>query len=404
MARIEYRFITRRDTETAQLSIPAPIIDSSTSSIPRAGVQASDSARAAIRCSQDILPDEVCGIVAFDDAKAVARIGLFYTQILIDGRLQKCAVGSGFFVDQNYRDRAIGLAILLKALTLGVPYIEASVSGQMFNILRKLQKFKRVDRNRVFQVPVDCAGILQMARWDLYSQNNQAASYIVDKLRKARIIGSLWRQRQRIARATSTVVQVMEADQALEYCLDHFHKACFRVQLPWTVVGLRRALSGDDPNHAAWLLKVGDGGPWLVSLYRRARVLGYDDTGQPRMLLEAHLNEIYPPPNSVSSVLPLLSFALKHAMNMTTQVMHIHAMTPAIFEACKQSGLHSRTEKSIFIAPVGVDDATRTVLSDAGNWWCRAISEDQFEESFSADASPDIASCVPAAGCWMTAL
>ncbi len=398
MASIEYRLITRRDTETGQPSAPAPGADPPAASIPRSGVQASDRALSAIRCVQDIRPDEVCGIVALDGDKTVARISLVYTQILIDGRLQKCAVGSNFFVDQDYRNRAVGLSILLKALTLGVPYIEASVSGQMLKILEKFQKFKRVDQSQVFQVPVDRAGIVQMARWDLYNPKNQGSGYIADKLLKARIVGSLWRQRRSIARAASTAIRVIGADQALEYCRDHFRKARFRVQLPWTVAGLRRALSGDDPNHAAWLVNVGDDGPWLVSLYRRERVLGYDDTGQPRILLEAHLNEIYPPPCSVASVPPLLSFALKHAANMAACVLHIHATAPAIIEACEQSGLRSRTKKSIFIAPIGVDDAAHTILGDAGNWWCRAVSEDQFEESFRADATPGTASCVPAAG------
>jgi hypothetical protein len=60
--------------------------------------------------------------------------------------------------------------------------------------------------------------------------------------------------------------------------------------------------------------------------------------------------------------------------------------------------LRSRTKKSIFIAPVGVNDAVRTILGEPGNWWCRAFSEDQFEESFLADATSGMASCVPAAG------
>jgi hypothetical protein len=394
MAGIEYRSITRRETESGQPYTSAPGDNLRAASIPRTGVQAPDRALSAIRCMQDIDPDDVCGIVALDGDKIIGRISLLYTQLLVDGQLQKCAVGSSFFVDQNYRGRAVGLSILLKVLSLGIPYIEAGVSAQMRMILEKFQKFKLVDQSPIFTVPLDRTGIVQMARWHLYSPENRTNGYIADKFMKVRIVGSLWFQRRRIRRAASIPIRTMGTDQALEYCRDHFDEACFRVQLPWTAARLRRAFSGDDPNHAAWLVSVGADGPWLVSLYRRERALRSGDNGQQRTLVEAHLSEIYPPPRSVANVLPLLSFALKRAENMSVHVLHIHATAPVIVEACLQSGLRSRTKRSTFIAPSGVDTAARNVLGDPDNWWCRAFSEDQLEESFTPVTTRCTASCV----------
>jgi len=381
---IEYRRLTKRDVDQWQRDHARDQGDWSRgheAKIPRSGLQRGAAWISSIGYSQDLGPDTVRTVAAFDEGRMVGRLHVVYTDLLIEGRRQRCAVGEDFFVLDEYRNRAVGLSILLKALKLGLPFIEAGVSGQMRKILDSWKQFVLVDGSPMFQVALDRKGLVQIARWELY-EREESRGFWSDKLTKGSLLLAAWRQRELLGSRGRGALKALAVDigsTSLDRCLD---AQCAPVQVPRNREMLSASLRGADANRGAWFVESGDAryGPWLVTLYRQERVLGHNPDGTIKSVTEAHLNEIYPPLGETDPIAELLALVVDRAMEMPANVLQIHAMTPAIERFCETLGLRSRMTKSIYVAADGVDSATRKLLSDPANWWCRAFNENQFEE------------------------
>jgi GNAT superfamily N-acetyltransferase len=384
---IEYRILTKRDVDQWQRNhagSDGAQSEEPTDGIPRSGLQRGAAWMSRIAYSQDLEADTARTIAAFDDDRMVGRLHVVYTDLLIEGRrLQRCAVGEDFFVLDEYRDRAVGLSILLKALKLGLPFIESGVSGQMRKILDSWKQFVLVDASPMFQVALDRPGLVQIAKWDLYEQQ-PSGGFWADGLTKLSLLLRGWRQRRGLSNAGRGMLKILPARDAAAAFDRGLMTARAAVQLPWNRELLKSALAGSDPNRRAWLVECADdrSGPWLVTLYRQERILGQNPDGTTKSVREAHLNEIYPPLDERAPIGALLAFAVDRATEMGANVVQVHAMTPAIERFCRSHGLRSRMTKSIYIAADGVDPATRRLLSDPTSWWCRAFNENQFEEIF----------------------
>jgi GNAT superfamily N-acetyltransferase len=350
--------------------------------IPRSGVQLGAAAISRLACHQDLEPGAVRTIAAFDDGRMIGRLHVVYTDLLIEGRrLQRCAVGEDFFVLDEYRDRAVGLTLMLKALKLGFPFIESGVSEQMGAILDSWRQFVRVDASPIYQLALDWKGQVQTAKWKFYERTSHGGAF-TEAVTKAALLRKAWQHRRCISRMGGPPPKLLsdnESKRAIERCLATPAAA---VQLPWSKGLLEQALSGSDPSRRAWIVEcAGDrAGPRLVSIYQQERVLRQDADGKIASIREAHLNEIYPPLNDSALIAPLVTFAADRAKEMSASVLQVHAMTPALRAFCETVGLPSRMTKSIYIAPDGVDPETRRLLTEPANWWCRAFNEDQFEE------------------------
>ena len=111
--------------------------------------------------------------------------------------------------------------------------------------------------------------------------------------------------------------------------------------------------------------------------------MGENSDGSAKKLREIYLNEIYPPLKEDDPISALLAFSAKQAMHMEADILRVYGMTSAMKKNYTQFGLSNRAVKSVFIAPgTSINESTRKLLCDPDNWWCRAFSEDQFEESF----------------------
>jgi len=381
---IEYRILTKAEVDdwAGERTTGRPGADEPARGIPRAGLQRGPDWIADVACNQELEPDVVRTIAAFDDGRMIGRLHIVYTDLLLEGtRLQRCAVGEDFFVLDEYRDRAVGLSILLKALKLGLPFIESGVSGQMRKILDSWKQFALVDGSPMFQVALDWRGLGQIAKWDFYARQVPGSPWR-ENLTKLSLLLAGWRQRRSIAGARRGEVQALSAADAVaafDRCLG---SAQAQVQLPWSRRLLEAAVAGSDPNRKAWLAApaADPSERRLVSLYQQERVLGRNPDGTNKTTLEIHLNEIYPPLANPDRVGAWLAFAFARAAEMGGEVLQVHAMTPALERFCRDRGLRSRMTKSIYVAADGLDGHTRRLLANPANWWCRAFNENQFEE------------------------
>jgi hypothetical protein len=379
---LRYQILTKSDLEALRSHAAGRADAGNAKSIPRSGLMEGASSLASLHCGQELDPQTPCAIAAFDDDRLVGRIAIVYTDLLVMENRVRCAVGQNFFVLDEYRDRAVGLSILLKAMRLGLPYIESGVSGQLRQILDSWKQFIPIDRSPIFQVGLDRKGLVQMAKWGHYAEERRD-SIPLELLHKMRLVVRTWRQSRSVSAGRSRDELRALPPEAFARGFERVATApAASVQVPWNVGLLQRAVEGKDRNRGAWILERGPSSAWLLTLYRQERVLGVDDDGRTHSVLEAHLNEIYPPVHDEATAQCFLAFAYDRAKRMGASILQVHAMTPAIDSVCRRLGLLSRMTKSVYIAPSGVDPATKACLSDPKAWWCRAFNEDQFEEAF----------------------
>lgn len=387
---IEYRILTKKDMPAWRKKynlLPHDVDPTLVNNIPRAGIQ-NAVVSPDFDCFQNIDPDMVCAIVALEGDRLIGKLLILYTDLLINNRLQRCAIGSGFYVLNEYRDRAVGIAIMLKALKLGVPYLEAGVSGQMRNILNSWKQFTQIDESPEFQVALDKAGLIQITKWDFYA-HKYAATFPINQLIKIALLFRNLSNKWRLNATRYTRISAIPVNQAInQYLGRYFSSPKYPIQIPWNNALINEALAGKNPNCKAWIVEdtKSNSGPWLISMYRRERHLGTTSDGTPKKLREIYLNEIYPPLDQDDPIDALLAFSLHQATTMDANILRIYALTPAMADGCRRFGLSNRASKSIFVAPgTNIDETTTKYLCDPKSWWCRAFSEDQFEESFKND-------------------
>ncbi len=391
---IEYRLFTKPELlkwrKDRGLDEPPPDLDHfkvSVGAAPRIGLQQdNDTELTAPRCTQEIDNTAICAICAFDDGHLVGRISIRYFDLQLDAQRLRCAVGSGFMVLKAYRNSAVGLSILLKAMNLGMPYFEAGVSGQMDEILGKMPQFHMIDNSPIFQLGLDGTGKVQVAKWEHFSKSDHGNRFS-EQVAKLHALVRSWKHFRRVSHAASAR-SILDCPEAATTTLEKYLSAVrFRVQVPWNRDLLVKGLHGDIPNFGVWLVSAPNDASrvWLLTLYRRDRVLGRGSKREPHILKEAHLNEIYPPLRSKDPVLPLLAFASHQASISGASILHIHALTSALEKACIALGMRNQTRKRIFVTPGNTDEGNKKLLIDPESWWCRAFSEDQLEEAFDAD-------------------
>jgi hypothetical protein len=291
---------------------------------------------------------------------------------------------------REYRKSAVGLSILLKAMNLGFPYFEASVSRQMRGILEKMKQFHHVDSSPVFQLGLDRSGIVQIASWEFYKETSKPG-FMSEMTWKARLLSGNWLRSRKLLRHETVRHELINPEKAITIIEKTFSIPHAMVQIPWNRNLLIEGLSGRNRDFRAWLISLpSDSEPYrLVTLYRRDRVLGQDGQGNPNIIREAHLNEIYPPLEREAPIVSLLAFASRQALKAGASVLHIHALTAGIEDACRTLGLSSHISKAVFVATGAIEPEIGKTLADPGKWWCRASNEDQLEEAvvFAADTN-----------------
>ena len=202
------------------------------SNAPRIGVQDEPSHQLSMQYPHEVDDNAVCGICAFDDDRLIGRISILYFDLMVHGRRRRCCVGSNFMVLKEYRNSAVGLSILLKAMNLGMPYFEASVSGPMRGILEKMKQFHHIDSSPIFQLGVDRSGIVQIATWDFY-KNPSSANILSEQAAKLRALTGNWLSSRRVTRSGSAGYKVIKPDDALQILEADFKVPRFPIQVPW---------------------------------------------------------------------------------------------------------------------------------------------------------------------------
>lgn len=328
------------------------------------------------------LPEEVVALLAVDADKIIGRILLAHSDILVDGTSQRFLIGQDLLVRDEYRRQAVGIQILARVLKLGRPYIAASVSAEMAQIFDAWRGFSKVDASPVYSVGIDLYGVVRTTRLALQRQHADGKTVSrFDTLRallqRARTALQL---RAREPRGFS-LLPPTEAESVLDKVADAVR---FRVQIPWNRNQLVRAIRGTSGDCRAFIFRTESAPramPRLVTIYLKCATVSIFGASDMRRITTAHLNEVFPPLDDAATARFVLGSVAREAAGRGASIIFVSATTPVLEAACAEFDLAFR--KSVYVTTVGLDSGSARVVSDPANWWCRAINENQFEESYS---------------------
>ncbi len=333
--------------------------------------------------------EDVIAVIALDENEIVGRNLLSYCEISVAGEPINCIVSQRVYVKEEYRTKGVGVYVKMHLLRLGLPQLSSSVSAAMQKVYDSWGEYHRVDDSPIHSIPLTTASFLRDCRLDYYAQISNGentgwlflARHMLHKIKAATRLSLL------PSGQAGKLLNGTEACSALEEIVN-LQK--LPIYTPWDKKKIKSALAGSEQGMKAWVYKTSNQNkttPYLLTAYikyKATRVVG----NQREKLKELHVNEIFPPVENKSDAIKIIHFVRKLAKTLSFDTVHIYAMTSELQQACHQLQLASFYNKSVYIVLRGVNEAQASLLIDPNNWWCRAINEEQFEESYCTQRSP----------------
>lgn len=330
--------------------------------------------------------DELVTIIAVDGERIIGRIFVFKSSVSIAGQRIECRASGDLYVREEYRTKGIGLFIKMKMLQAGKPQILGGASGQMKAIYGTWRHFKDIDHSPIFQLPIDLKAILGFGRFRYYQEVKESSQTSQFTLIKCLL--SYLQTWFRLASKSAKQVRLLDVEKARQVMPDILRANPYTVHIPWDTESLRVALTGEKSDHRAWIAECQTSTGLthhLVCTYIEKRILKIMGN-RTIQVQEAHLNEIYPPPNNLSVLEELIALIARREKAQGTSVIHIHANTQELSQMCESLGLVPMYRRSVFFAPNDLPEHLAKIAMDPAAWWCRANNERQFRE---AEIPPD---------------
>lgn len=324
--------------------------------------------------------DDTVALVAVDGDRPVGKVVVRYTDLLVNGRWQRCQVPGDLFVAEAYRSKAVGMLILLELLRAKRPLIASGVSQAAAQIYDRLPQFHRVDSSPMYLIGLDFSGSVRVGR--LAAQRDAAPGAKSHLHTLVSVLSSL-RMTWRVQRTRDDAFEVLEPTEAVRQLDSVADAAHFCVQVPWSRTRLAQAIGGQEPNHRAWVLRERESGKcWLMTVYGRPERVSLVTPRDVREVHVAALTEVFPPVDDFALARFFVRQAARGAAEMGATLLFVCAATRALEEACTIEGMPHLADKSVYVCPNGADAETASALIDPSNWWCRARSEEQFREAY----------------------
>ena len=325
--------------------------------------------------------NDTVAVVAFDGERIVGKILFGYGWLPFDNTSIRLALAlaQDLLVSEEYRGRGIGLAILQKSTEIKVPQIHSGLSGMALPLIEKLG-FLSIDRTPSYQLALSAKGLLRLIRADFHAHATGALPAIRIAIRSAL---SQFTQHKRLIsnRSGAVTLSAAEAIRQLPFLTAHRER---RFQIPWNNSKLIAGVKGVDKGFAAWVISVGnmkEPRNHLVTAYLFERHIRIPLTNRLVPLSEWRVNEIYPPVKDHDTTRRLIPGISANLSKIGADVMELFAPTEALVSACTALGLVQSIHKSMLLVPSGVSDDLKSDLLEPSQWWCRALNENQFEES-----------------------
>lgn len=330
-----------------------------------------------------IRDDEAVAVVAVDGEEIVGKMLLRYASIPYDGGILRLALGQDMLVSPDYRGRGIGTALIRKSLEVQAPTIHSGLSSLSKPLFEKFA-FPSIDRSQAYQLALSWKGFLRQSR-DRAGKRQGTAARVAEAGDAVRGYLS-WRDLLHRTRALATsTTRILPSSDAIFALPELLSERVRRFQIPWNLTKLRAGLTNTDPDLCAVVAEVGVGGSRrlvLATAYRYPRQIRIPFTQAQRPLEEWRVNEFYPPVTDPSLGQAAIAAIAARLAERGADVIEVFCHTGGLESACIALGLRKSITKSMLLVPQqGVAAELARAACDPEQWWCRALNEEQFEES-----------------------
>lgn len=332
----------------------------------------------ALRCAPTARPEDPILFLASIDGKMAGRMMITYGHISDNGQVLRVAAAQDHYTDPQFRGQGIGTKLIKKCLDLPLPCMWGGISGQARPLYDHLG-FSFIDESPMYRLPLNAAGILHEWRNELYS----VAPNRPEKKTASGAMRTVWASQKKALHSPTDAWRPIEYTKALLIAKRLAELRYRRFQVPWNLELISSELKGERPQHNAVVLRCEEkpGAERLITVKRRTADARFPMTRLRLPFADGHVNEIYPPIDDKSDALGIIKALSVQAKQWSYGNLSIYGMTAAVREACADIGLFPRGAKSVAIMPMGLDEQLAAAIRDPGNWWCRALNENDLEEA-----------------------
>lgn len=316
-------------------------------------------------------------LIAFKGDAIAGWIWFTYGIITDNGHPIRVAAAQNLYTHPEFRGCGAGKMLIQESLNIGMPCIYSGISGQAMPLYQKLG-FTFLDMCPIYRLPLNLGGLIRNWRAEYYGSANLGIAGIARSLIKMRRIT----RHALSSRAGAWHIASIEcARNAFDRISTHRAR---RFQVPWGRDYFLASLEGIRNNPTVVVLNNSASDlneSRLVSIYRRDAEVRVPFTTHTARFIDGHVNEIYPPIENATSAIEIICTLSREARRTGVGCLSIYGMTAAIRQACEALGLSIQGEKRFAIRSGGLNESIAAELSKGENWWCRAMNEEQIEET-----------------------
>ncbi|MFQ6024166.1 MAG: GNAT family N-acetyltransferase, partial [Acidiferrobacterales bacterium] len=324
-------------------------------------------------------PDQISNILAYDHDDVVGKIAITPCTLKLGGNYVPCIASGDLYVERDYRDKGVGSLLIFSMLSLNRTWVFGGASTDLLPLLLEWKRFKWIDENPIYYLPLSFAGAAKV--FGVYLRNriaSRAATEDLPDLPQGLPTLAFWRRFP-----LSPDLRPLSGLDAIKTTRELLTASVKPCQVPHNIPLIERALEGREEGLVALVIRVGTEGPaHLITLYPTFEKLGIPALNKlVRRLKVMTLNEIFPPPDDVSTVIGLLALGIAKARESGADIIKICGMNGSICDAARTLKALPLLRKTVFAVFSKDVVKSRPEVVDPQNWWCRAVNEVQFSEA-----------------------
>lgn len=314
--------------------------------------------------------DEQLALLALRGGEVAGWMWFTYGWFSDNGTHVRVASAQNHFTYDKFRGLGIGTAIVVETLRLPMHCVFSGPSGAAMGIHTRLG-VRFFDQWPIFRLPLNALGIARNWRGELYSRHmGRVKSLLHVRAGMNAALGA--------ATATWHVIAGSEVASALERVASYRHR---RFQLPWNLDAIDLAARDKDDSMCAFVLQNSTGRQHYCSIYVREESVRLPFSTRSAQFLDGHLNEIYPPIEDAETARSVIAVLARIARQRGLGCLSIYASTPALRTVLEQYDLRQQGHRMVAVIPPVLDPDNPQPVEISENWWCRALNEDQVEET-----------------------
>lgn len=355
----ELKWITTADAKA--------MISATTSPYPK------DVLQQALASAPTARDDEQLALLALREGQLAGWMWFTYGWFSDNGTRVRVASAQNHFTYERFRGLGIGTAIIVENLQLPMHCVFSGISAAAMPIYVKLG-FHFFDEWPIYRLPLSAPGIARNWRAEHYARGGGF---------KGALAGyqQVRRGMRDVLSAGTGNWQPIDGARVVDALCEIGTYRHRRFQMPWNLDAVDAAARGRDPNMHAFVLRNATGEQRYASIYVREESVRLPLSSRHTVFRDGHVNEIYPPVEDVATAGAIVGTLAREARTRGLGSLSLYASTPALDQVLGGFGLRRQQRRILTVKPPVLDPAAPAPVQLAENWWCRALNEDQVEET-----------------------